>query len=630
MTEFNLEDVLAQLKEMTEESAKTEETYISVKQQLADISAIYNRLSKEKVRLETQIATDRSNRKHLEREAERLKRVQELEDRQRELENEFLSKAARLDELTATAKWREWALDHQIEGGKRLAVAKRGILGDKRGLGKTLTSLIWADMVEAKKILILAPNDVVPQFEDEIRSWAPGRVIFSLRGLPQSARAMIYPMLRSVDEFVITLNYEAWRKDKSIVDDLVSIGFDTVILDEAHRIKASTKQTAKGVFQIAYAPNYCETHGVFNYEGPWYGDGGLINTKPMKGYFCPSCAQPLTTTVENVLCMTGTPILNYPQELFSLLYLVDYARWPTESSFLSDYCVRVGPNQWRFTSWGLNQLSEAMSKFFLQRTRDDAGIKVPPPAVHTIEIEKDLEKYAKQYEAERKLTAEAAILLENGDRKDVFYVLEMILRERQMMVWPAGITIRDPDTKEIICNFDVQESQKLDVAYEEYLCDLIDEGERVIVFSQFVPPLKELERRLKERGTSVALCADGVSDIFKNEVREDFDLKTASKDDYKYQVCLATYKTFGTGINLNAAKFEIMLDDEWNPGMEDQAIGRIDRMNSTEQATVYKFQVKNSIDDFMASLMESKRKLTSTFTEVTMENKLRGYFNGDR
>jgi ATP-dependent DNA helicase len=100
----------------------------------------------------------------------------------------------------------------------------------------------------------------------------------------------------------------------------------------------------------------------------------------------------------------------------------------------------------------------------------------------------------------------------------------------------------------------------------------------------------------------------------RDEIRHDFDLKTAPEHP-RYQVCFATYKAFGTGINLNAARHMIILDDEWNPGMEDQAIGRIDRLNSTDQANVHIFRVEDSVDDFMAGLLEEKRKITSGFNE---------------
>jgi SNF2 family DNA or RNA helicase len=77
-----------------------------------------------------------------------------------------------------------------------------------------------------------------------------------------------------------------------------------------------------------------------------------------------------------------------------------------------------------------------------------------------------------------------------------------------------------------------------------------------------------------------------------------FDLKTVPANP-QYQVLLATYQTVGESANLNAARHMILYDRFWNPGNDDQAIGRIDRINSIDQATVHLPQVAKSIDDYM-------------------------------
>jgi SNF2 family DNA or RNA helicase len=250
-----------------------------------------------------------------------------------------------------------------------------------------------------------------------------------------------------------------------------------------------------------------------------------------------------------------------------------------------------------------------MSEFFVQRTREDAGIHIPPPAVRIYRIDKDKVKYKKQYEAEHNLKHKAALVLENGDVQSMLYILEIILRERQCMTWPAGIVLKDPETKEIICNFDVEESQKLDEAVS-LLQDLIDEEERVIVFSKFKAPLYEMRRRFPDEPMVVATGDQSTN--LRNQVVRDFDLKTAPESP-RWKVAFATYDAFATGLNLNAARHVIMLDDEWSPGMEDQAIGRIDRLNSTDQANVHIFRVNDSIDDFMESLLNEKKQLTEGF-----------------
>lgn len=634
MAEPTLEELKEMLVACQEQHGKNLARKIEVQTEISAIQNQWNILSREKQQLESEIRTADAAQAELEKRIASAERLALLEVEQEELRLRFLEKAKELDEITAAATWRTGnkygyiAKPHQIQGGKVLGVARRGILADKRGLGKTLTSLIWADMVEAKKILVIAPNDVVKQFEGEIRDWSPARTIMPLRGLGKRERDYGLQMLSVLPEFIITLNYEAWRRDKTLIDDLVSLGIDTIICDEAHRIKSADKITARGVHQVAYRPNHCSTCGeTRNFAGPWY-DSHSNNLTDVYAANCPTCDNRLESTVANVLAMTGTPILNKPQELFSLLFLCYRRLFPKIRMFEQDYCYQYAPNKWKFMPGGLERLTKKMQGFFLQRNRDDAGIELPPPAITYHELEKDPIKYKRQYEAERELTQRATLHLDDGtSRKDFFYLFEIMLRERQMMTWPAGIHFEIKDDEGNVIDemwFDVEESQKLD-AIEEFLDELIEEEERVVVFSQFKAPLYELQRRLVSKGTSVAMATGDQTDRQKQIVREDFDLKTAPENP-RYQICLATYKAFGTGINLNAARHMVIVDDEWNPGMEDQAIGRIDRMNSVDQANVHIFRINKSVDDYMAELLETKRGIVDGFETSSMEKSLQKFF----
>lgn len=602
-----------------------------IRARLSDLAREIKVLTNERTELETKTYERKRKIQTLESKVVQAARLEQVKQEQARLVEEFQEHAKELDELTRDAVWRQGikqengdihkAFPYQIEGGKKLAVAKRGILGDKRGLGKTLTGIVWADMAQARKMILIAPNDVVSQFEGELREWAPHRTIFSMSGLNPPSRKMVFGLLSHVNEFIITLNYEAWRRDKTIIDGLVALGVDTIMLDEAHRAKSSDKITARGIFQLAFRPNRCDKCDYSsNVLGPWQHNGKIddkftfYSERDRIDHKCPVCQEPLTTTVKNVLSMTGTPILNKPQELFSLLFLVNPLAFPSENKFLNDYCYIGYNGRWQFVAGGLQRLTKFMSAFFVQRTRDDIGIDIPPPAITVHSIEKDKIKYAKQYAAEKDINTKATMMLEDGTRKDIFFILELILRQRQCMVWPAGIVLTDPDTKEVIGNFDVEESQKLD-EITEFLSELCEEGERTIVFSQFKPPLYELQKRFEKKGVSVTMATGDQSKIHKQAVMHDFDLKTAPENP-RWQVCFATYKAFGTGINLNAARHMIIVDDEWNPGNEDQAIGRIDRINSVDQANVHIFRVKNSIDDFMAQILEEKRNITTGFGEA--------------
>lgn len=622
MTDFENIDFNQIIKEAEELAAATAEKRLRLevtKQRLAEAEATYRRLTREKNQTIDEIRADEQILREMEKKKAQALRLKAAQEKRDALLASFKEQAKELDELTKTATWREWAFEHQIEGGKRLAIAERGILGDKRGLGKTLTSLIYLDMVRAKKILVIAPNDVVPQFQQEIAHWAPHRHILSFAGLNKDARSVVYPMLKLLDSYIITINYEAWRKDKTIIDDLVAAGLDTIVLDEAHRAKSSEKQTAKGIFQIAFVPNYCPNCKAVGIDlsdesFQWLQNGKFKNVDPTDTARCATCSQPLETTVKNVLCMTGTPILNKPQELFTMLHLRDPFRFVSERQFLYDYCYSFAPGKWRFKPGGLERLTASMSEFFVQRTREDAGITIPPPAINIHYLEPDPEKYPNQYKAYRDLVEAAALVLQDGTAVDMLYILEIILRERQIVTWPAGVElkIKDPETREILqtLRFDVEESQKLD-AVEELCRELAEEEERTIVFSKFKAPLYELKRRMQNDYKVTTATGDDPR-FHKEAVRNDFDLKTAPADP-KWNIVFCTFDAFATGVNLNAARHVIMIDDEWSPGMEDQAIGRIDRLNSTDQANVHIFRVNKTVDKFMEALIEQKRQLTEGF-----------------
>lgn len=186
------------------------------------------------------------------------------------LREEYQSLAEEFERLTAGAPWREFAFDHQIQGAKKLAAAthhekNRGaILADKRGLGKSLTSMIYMDMVKAKKVLCVVPNDTVGNYMRELEHWAPHRKAVKLAGLPKTQREFLLTTLAMMDEYVVVVNYEAWRRDKGMLDLLDALQIDTLIIDESHNIKDQKTIAFKGLKQLTTSANKCSECGSGN------------------------------------------------------------------------------------------------------------------------------------------------------------------------------------------------------------------------------------------------------------------------------------------------------------------------------------------------------------------------------
>lgn len=502
-------------------------------------------------------------------EKESIERRVQLEEEAAVIQANIEKKKEEAEELLKDAPWREIAKDWQISGAVQLP--ERALLGDKRGLGKTLSSLIWLRLQKAQRVLVCLRKEVAEDFIKEIGIREPDKFVYPLIGATSETRRIAAMLLNGHKEFIVVTNIESWRKNiEMTTDDILKIDYDAVILDEAHHIKNANTGTAQGFFKLA-------------------------------------------ERIPKVLELTGTPIKNKPQEMFSLLHALYPKLFPSERKFQRDFCIQITQNKWVFTPQGLVDLVDKIKPFYLARSPEDIGRDVPPPRI--IEYKLDFENHQQQKQAYKIMTERSMALLNSGKAIPIVSQLAIMTRQAQVVSWPAGIKFVDPEDG-LIYKFDVEESVKMDWA-EELIQELVGEGERILLFSRFKPAIYELKNRLEKLGLSVAVITGDENKTNNREIFNDFDLKTASTTDYKYQVLLATYQTVGESANLNAARHAILYDRFWNPGNEDQAIGRIDRLNSIDQATVHVPLVENSIDIYMSDLINEKRSIVSGFKEAT-------------
>lgn len=501
------------------------------------------------------------------------------------------------------------AYPHQIEGAIHLAISGQAILGDKRGLGKSLTSLIYCDFSDAKRVILVCPSDTMGNYIREIQLWTPHRSPIQIGKMPKGVRDVTLNVLKHQAEYTVVVNFEAWRRDPQLLEDLVALRADTIIIDEAHKMKNVHSLTYKGIKQIRFGLNKCDC-----------GDPD-VHLKPKHDIVavCDSCGKegtlPEFCSIDKVLPMTGTPILNRPQEIFPLLHLIDCENFKLESEFLRDFCLKYG-DHWGWRSGGEKRLIEKIGPRFLARDPKSTGVIIPPSTtiVHTVTKEEFEQDYRKQFEAYEQCREYAQLILDpdNAVVMSMPAKITVLLRLRQVLTWPAAIELKveDPKTKEILFhkNLDVYESAKLDKA-EELIREIIEEGERVVLFSQFKAPLHILQERL---GLDAIVYDGSTPDYLKQEIQLDFDPKTAP-DKPRWKVALCNYKAAGEGLNMNSASQMILLDREWNPGKEDQAKGRIDRIGQTRDSTIHVLSVERSVDTWLDALIQEKREIIGGF-----------------
>lgn len=559
--------------------------------------------------------------------AEIITRDQQLDAMHEELEF--------FERIRANSAWGERAFPHQIEGAKQMALEKRGIIADVMGLGKTLTSIIIMAFLNSKRNLIVAPNDVVSNFAREIGKWEPERNLIALGAIKDKAsRHQALKLCARMEEFTVVVNYEAWRRDKELAKLLIALKFETVIIDEAHNLKDPNSINFKGLKQIIYAENddwTCQTCGHKFRDWPW-SDMCVKCGATMRKEWNGRCS------VKHVYPMTGTAILNQPGDLWPLLHLVNNTAFYNPTEFYRNYCQQqevmsltgTWVKKWGFQYGGEARLTRRLGPKYLRRTLDTPGVPpLPPQDIQYHHISFNDEEYEGKYKEQLKvmnwINRYNAVMLKNEQVLTVPHILAILTRTRQAITWPAGIQLRDPDTKKVIGECEVEESIKVDYAEKLLTEFVIDNEQRCVLFSQFKAPLRELERRLKKKGIKAVRYDGDVPAEQLDWIAKQADASFTDKKDCEVQVILAHYKKGGVGLNFTNFTQTVVLDREWNPGKEDQAFGRTNRFGQTEGTTVHIIEVDGSIDDGIRDLINFKSGMIEGMNEQVVRQSLIEY-----
>lgn len=542
------------------------------------------------------------NRKAAIREAESdVSELQHMED-EAKLEAELKAKKktamlqfhSHIEELDP--EWKNYAFDHQWEGASTLALHESGLLADEMGLGKTLSAIMYLDMVKAHKVLVITPNDTNSNFTMELAMWAKHRFVWSLAGADKAGRNtfmeyIIQPRVANGDDLCLAVNFEQLYTDEVYFQQLMDIEFDTIIVDEAHNFKNKS---------------------------------GLLFNK----------LKALRRTSKRILPMTGTFILNSPLDIWPALHLIDPEAFPTEGQFKDHYCEwDYYTNKWTFRTGGEKSMLIRLGGRIVKRNMKEAGIILPKMNIHEVDISFPEYGYEDQKNIMRQLADHSQIILDSDRKVSIVEQIALITRQRQCAVWPAGITIKDPMTEEVLFSVgeDVQESIKMDWV-ESKLKELRNGGKRIAVFSQFKTALAELERRLTADGFRVVRYDGDTDKDTKAKVKRDFDRRHVEvTGEYEWDIVLCNFKTGGVGLNFTHATEMIMLDEEWNPGKNQQAYARVHRIGQTEEQNIWIPRLNGAIDMWMKSLNDVKRDLIAGFdNEVDLQKEFNDFLSSVR
>ena len=283
------------------------------------------------------------------------------------------------------------------------------------------------------------------------------------------------------------------------------------------------------------------------------------------------------------IAMSGTPVENHLGELGSILEFLNPGML---GGAPSDFLSKPGDDD------ALAAVSRALRPLILRRTKEQVAPDLPARLEQTLLCELDAPQ-RRHYDELRRHYQESLLDKAKGSglRRMKIQVLEALLRLRQAA---CHVGLLDPDRAHKVG------SAKFELLLPR-LEEIVQDGEKALVFSQFTSLLALLRQELDERELRYEYLDGKVTD--RQERVERFQTDPDSK------LFLISLKAGGLGLNLTAARYVFLLDPWWNPAVEAQAIDRTHRIGQSDQVFAFRLIARDTVEEKIAELQQSKRRL---------------------
>lgn len=442
---------------------------------------------------------------------------------------------------------------YQDDGFQWLAFLHRhglgGVLADDMGLGKTLQTL--ALILHARGFDSAQPPGAArPPF----LVVAPTSVVANW----EAEAARFAPGLRTV----------------ALTD---TQGKSGTPVEESAR-DADIVVTSYALFRLDY-----EAYAALPWAGLIMDEAQFLKNRATKAH---QCARDLEVPFK--LALTGTPLENNLMELWSLFAIVAPGLFPAANHFGQDFAKPIEKSG---DADRLARLRRRVRPLMLRRTKEAVATELPEKLEQRLDVELD-PKHRKLYQQYLQREREKVLgLVEDLDRNR-FIVFRSLTLLRLMALDPSLVDEEH----------DGVSPAKLDSLLEQ-LDDVVAEGHRALVFSQFTSFLKKAAARLDAAGIAYEYL-DG-STRRRGEVVGRFKEGEAP-------VFLISLKAGGFGLNLTEADYCFILDPWWNPAAEAQAVDRAHRIGQTRRVMTYRLVAKGTIEEKVMELKEKKAALFSS------------------
>lgn len=416
-----------------------------------------------------------------------------------------------------------------------------GVLADDMGLGKTLQTLSYLQSEREagrlqQPVLIVCPTSLLGNWQQEAARFTPQLSVLQLYG---PKRQYLFEQLADYD--IIVTSYPLLVRDIALYQRWQ---FSAVILDEAQHIKNSGSQAAQSV-------------------------------RLLKADF--------------KLALSGTPLENHLGELKSLFDFVLPGLLGTEQHFQQVYRK---PIEKHADAERAAALKRKIAPFILRRTKNQVATELPEKTeiLQLLELESDQRNL---YESIRLVmeTKVRELFLRKGVAASQIEFLDALLKLRQACCDARLVPIEQAKS--------VKHNAKLQWLRDN-LPEMVEEGRKILLFSQFASMLNLIEQELQYLDISYSKLTGQTKK--RQEQIDAFQLGGNS-------VFLISLKAGGTGLNLTAADTVIHYDPWWNPAAENQATDRAHRIGQDKAVFVYKLIVRHSVEEKVQKLQQFKQGL---------------------
>ena len=419
-----------------------------------------------------------------------------------------------------------------------------GILADDMGLGKTLQTLAHIQVEKdagrlTAPALVIAPVSLMGNWHSEAARFCPGLCTLVLHGAGR------HELANSVAEHdLVIAPYSLLQRDR---ERWLQLQWHLVVLDEAQNIKNASTNVAQVVSALQ---------------------------------------------ARHRLCLSGTPMENHLGEIWSLFHFLMPGFLGSQQRFRELF---RNPIEKQGDTGRLAQLRARVAPFMLRRTKALVASELPPKVETVMRVELRGAQ-ADLYETIRlgmeKTVREA--LHSKGLAKSQITILDALLKLRQVCCDPHLVPLESARQ--------VRESAKM-AQLMELLPEMLAEGRRVLLFSQFTSMLGLIEAELQARGLPWVKLTG------QSQKRDEIIQRFTSGE---VPLFLISLKAGGVGLNLPQADTVIHYDPWWNPAAEAQATDRAHRIGQTQNLWVVKMVAQGTIEERILALQERKAQLAQS------------------